>query len=124
MAIEASSKTGLVESSKIFFWWSFERSPPSLLARRPLHSHLLKINFSASILVNVPDHLVNGLVLGLETQTLHGSLELLGVDGPTSVGIEEVEGLPDLLDLLLGEAGPLVGRGRLTGGGTTRLVTF
>jgi len=63
--------------------------------------------------------LVNSLVLGLETKTLHGSLELLGVDGSTSVGVEEVKSLPDLLDLLLGEAGPLIGLSRLTGRGTT-----
>ena len=48
-------------------------------------------------------HLLNLLLLGLESKGTHGDLELLGVDGSTSIGIEEVESLPDLLLLLLGE---------------------
>ena len=47
-------------------------------------------------------------------ERLHGRLELLGVDRAGAIRVEEVEGLADLLDLLLGEAGALVGlRGTL-----------
>jgi len=34
----------------------------------------------------------------------HGDLELLGVDGTAAIGVEEVEGLADLLLLFLGQA--------------------
>jgi len=82
---------------------------------------LFEINFSAPILVDVSNHLVNSLVLGLEPEALHGGFELLWVNGSTSVGIKEVESLPDLLNLLLGETGTLVGLRGLTGRGTTGL---
>jgi hypothetical protein len=61
-------------------------------------------------------YLVDGLVLGFEAQRLHGSLELLGVNGAAAIGVEQVERLANLLDLFLREAGALVGLGgALTG---------
>ena len=92
--------------------------------RRHHVEELLEVDGAVVVLVDVADHLVDGLVLGLEAERLHRRLELLGVDRAGAIRVEKVEGLADLLDLLLGEAGPLVGLGRLTGGGTTRLVTF
>lgn len=76
---------------------------------------------SRSHLVDIADHLVNGLVLGLEAQGLHGRLELLGIDRARPVRVEQVERLPDLLDLLLRQPGPLVGLGRSLRGGSARL---
>lgn len=69
---------------------------------------LLEVNVARFVLVQVGDHLVDGLVLGLEAQALHGRAELLGVDGAGTVSVEKVEGFLDLLNLVLGEAGPQV----------------
>ena len=84
-------------------------------------SHLLKVNLSTPVLINIPDHLVNCLVLRLKPKRLHGSLELLGVNGATAISIKQVERLADLLDLLLAEAGALVSLGGLSLGGSARL---
>lgn len=46
--------------------------------------------------VEVVDHLVNGLVAGLQAQSVHGIFQFLGVDGTTLVSIEEIEGFLDL----------------------------
>lgn len=73
-------------------------------------------------LVDIADHLVDGLILGLEAQGLHGRLELLGVDRPRPVRVEEVERLPDLLDLFLRQPGPLVRLRRSLRGGSARLA--
>merc|ERR1719515_85812 len=51
----------------------------------------------------VRHHLLDLLLLRFETQSAHRNFELLGVDGATAVGVEEVEGLLDLLLLLLSE---------------------
>ena len=59
--------------------------------------------------VEIRDHLVDRGVLALEAETLHRGLELLGVDEAGAIGIEEVESLPYLLDLVLGESWPLEG---------------
>ena len=48
-------------------------------------------------------HFLDLLLLGLETKSAHGHLQLLGVNGTGAIGIEEVEGLLDFLLLLLGE---------------------
>jgi hypothetical protein len=63
----------------------------------------LKVDASALVLVDVRDHLEDGLVLGLKAQALHSCLELLGVNRARAVGIEQVERLADLLDLLLAQ---------------------
>eukprot|EP00356_Strombidium_inclinatum_P012781 CAMPEP_0170493156 /NCGR_PEP_ID=MMETSP0208-20121228/13444_1 /TAXON_ID=197538 /ORGANISM="Strombidium inclinatum, Strain S3" /LENGTH=148 /DNA_ID=CAMNT_0010769039 /DNA_START=45 /DNA_END=486 /DNA_ORIENTATION=+ len=65
---------------------------------------LFKIDASALVLVEVRDHLEDSLVLGFEPEGLHGSTELLGVDGATSVGVEQVEGFLDLLNFVFGKA--------------------
>ena len=57
----------------------------------------------AAIVIHIRDHLPDLLFLRLETQRAHRHLQLLGVDGATAVGVEEVEGLLDLLLLLLSE---------------------
>jgi len=87
-------------------------------------SHLLKVNLSTPVLINIPDHLVNCLVLRLKPKRLHGSLELLGVNGATAISIKQVERLADLLDLLLAEAGALIGLRRLSLGGSAGLHGF
>lgn len=69
---------------------------------------LLEVDFAVEVL-EFGDHLVDGGVLVLEAQGLHGGAEFLGVDLAGAVGVEEVEGLPDLFDLVLGEAGSLDG---------------
>ena len=66
---------------------------------------LLEIDVVVLIFVEVSNHLVDGLVLSLEAKGLHGGAELTGVDGTTAVGIEKIEGLLDLLNLILGKAG-------------------
>merc|ERR1719387_846554 len=57
---------------------------------------LLVLDRAAAIVVNVRDHLLDLLLLGLETERTHGDLELLRVDVAAAVGVEEVEGLLDL----------------------------
>eukprot|EP00630_Chrysocystis_fragilis_P006816 CAMPEP_0197394732 /NCGR_PEP_ID=MMETSP1165-20131217/5912_1 /TAXON_ID=284809 /ORGANISM="Chrysocystis fragilis, Strain CCMP3189" /LENGTH=190 /DNA_ID=CAMNT_0042920461 /DNA_START=157 /DNA_END=730 /DNA_ORIENTATION=- len=69
---------------------------------------LLEVDGAAPVLVDVRYHLVDRLVLRLEAERLHRRLELLGVDRAGAVGVEEVERLADLLDLVLGQARPLV----------------
>merc|ERR1719387_3219149 len=54
------------------------------------------------LVVIVRDHLLDLLLLGLETERTHGDLELLRVDVAAAVGVEEVEGLLDLLLLFVG----------------------
>jgi len=76
--------------------------------RRHHVQELLEVNGARAVLVDVADHLVDGLVLGLEAERLHGSLQLLGVNRAGAIRVEEVERLADLLDLLLAEAGALV----------------
>ena len=42
----------------------------------------------------------------LHVQTLHGRDQLVAGDGPGGVRVEEVEGLPELVDLVRGQAAP------------------
>jgi hypothetical protein len=81
---------------------------------------LIEINGAGAVGVDVGNHLLDFLLLGLETESAHGHLQLLGIDGAGAVGIEEVESLADLLLLLLGK-GELVTLLLLlaAGGGTT-----
>ena len=66
---------------------------------------LLKVD-STRVLVGVQirDHRINGWVLSLETETLHGSLKFFGVDDSAAVCIKEREGFTDFLDLIFGES--------------------
>ena len=66
---------------------------------------LVEVNAALVVLsVQVSDHLENSGVLGFEAEGLHGCLQLLRVDETGAVSVEEVEGLSDLLDLVLGKA--------------------
>jgi hypothetical protein len=47
--------------------------------------------------VDVSNHFVDLLLLGLETESTHRDLELLGINGARTVSVKEVEGLLDLL---------------------------
>ena len=67
------------------------------------HLELLGVNGAGAVSVDVGDHLLDLLLLRLETQGTHGHLQLLGVDGAGAVSVEQIEGLTDLLLLLLGE---------------------
>merc|ERR1712195_329062 len=49
------------------------------------------------------DHATDLVLLGVEAEGAHGNLQLLGVDGAGAIGIEQVECLTDLLDLVVGE---------------------
>merc|ERR1719272_2783753 len=64
---------------------------------------LLVANGATSIVVDIGDHLLDLLLLGLKAKCTHGDLQLLGVDLSRAIGVEEVEGLLDLLLLLLGQ---------------------
>merc|ERR1719191_2346616 len=73
-----------------------------LVLRVPVQD-LLVLDRPAAIVIHIRDHLLDLLLLRFETQSAHRNFELLGVDGATAVGVEEVEGLLDLLLLLLSE---------------------
>mmetsp|Transcript_24218 Transcript_24218/g.52919 ORF Transcript_24218/g.52919 Transcript_24218/m.52919 type:complete len:255 (-) Transcript_24218:30-794(-) len=62
---------------------------------------LLEVNGAGAVLVNVCNHLLDLLFLGLKAQCSHGNLQLLGIDGAASICIEQVKGLTNLLLLLL-----------------------
>merc|ERR1712046_403589 len=72
-----------------------------------LASHHLEklgeLDGAVSVVVDVGDHLLELLVLNLEAEGTHGGLELADVDGAGLVTVEEVEGLTDLVHLLIGE---------------------
>ena len=63
----------------------------------------LQVNGTASVLINIADHLLDLLLLWLKSKRPHGDLELLGVNGARSIRIEEVECFTDLLLLLFCE---------------------
>mmetsp|Transcript_105636 Transcript_105636/g.128923 ORF Transcript_105636/g.128923 Transcript_105636/m.128923 type:complete len:202 (-) Transcript_105636:36-641(-) len=64
---------------------------------------LLITNGAGAIIIHIRDHLLNFLLLWLETQGPHGHLQLLGVDLATAIGVEQIEGLLNLLLLLIRE---------------------
>merc|ERR1719164_162536 len=64
---------------------------------------LFVLDRPAAIVIDIRDHLLDLLLLRLETQGTHGHLQLLRVDGAAAVGVEKVEGLFDLLLLLLSQ---------------------
>merc|ERR1719342_1670758 len=64
---------------------------------------LLVANGATAIIVHIGNHLLDLLFFGLETQGAHGHLQLLTVDLTRPISVEEIEGLLDLLFLLLGQ---------------------
>mmetsp|Transcript_14116 Transcript_14116/g.27867 ORF Transcript_14116/g.27867 Transcript_14116/m.27867 type:complete len:205 (-) Transcript_14116:16-630(-) len=64
---------------------------------------LVEVDGARPVRVDVRNHLLDLLLLGLEAEGAHGNLELLGIDGTRPVSVEEVEGLADLLLLLLSQ---------------------
>merc|ERR1719515_311916 len=78
------------------------RVPVQDLVRHHLQE-LLVLDRPAAVVVDIRDHLLDLLLLWLETQSAHRHLQLLGVDRATTVGVKEVEGLLDFLLLLFGE---------------------
>merc|ERR1711883_37286 len=76
-----------------------------LLAHLASHhlEELAELDGAVAVVVNVGDHLLELLVLDLEPEGAHGGLELTHVDGAGLVTVEEVEGLTDLVHLLIGE---------------------
>merc|ERR1719379_2723281 len=80
-------------------------------------SHLLdhhveelgEVDDARVVLVDVGDHFLDFLTLGLEAESAHGDLELLLVDVARAVSVEEVKGLLDLLLLLFSEFSALLG---------------
>jgi len=68
--------------------------------------------FDASLLggfrgVELSNELEDGGVLGVESKGLHGGLELFGVNSASAVGVEQIEGLSDLIDFVLAQSGSL-----------------
>merc|ERR1719498_1280852 len=78
------------------------RIPVQDLVRHHLQE-LLVFDRSTAIIIHIRDHLLNLLLLRLETQSAHRHLQLLGVDGTAAVRVKEVEGLLDFLFLLFSE---------------------
>merc|ERR1719450_1212939 len=78
---------------------------PECLQDLVLHhlQELLVLDRPAAIVIDIRDHLLDLLLLRFETQRAHRDLQLLGVDGATAVSVKEVEGLLDLLLLLLSQ---------------------
>lgn len=70
---------------------------------------LSEIDLSAAVLVDLGDHLVDCLGLGLNSQGVDGHFEFwneckrtFGVNGASKVSIEQVEGLLDIHNLFVG----------------------
>lgn len=71
-----------------------------------------EIDLTWSVSIQVSDHLVDRLVLGLKAQWGHGSLQFLGVDSTATflstifkpVSVKQVERLFDLKDLVFGKS--------------------
>jgi hypothetical protein len=71
-----------------------------------------EVDDTGTVLVDVGDHLLDLLTLGLKTEGAHGDLEFLLVDVAGTVSVEEVESLLDLLLLFFGELSALLGAGK------------
>jgi hypothetical protein len=75
------------------------------LLARVTFSHLLghhieelrEVNDTGAILVDVGDHFLDLLALGLETKGAHGNLKFLLVDVARAISVEKVESLLDFL---------------------------
>jgi len=62
-----------------------------------------EVDHATAIAVCIGNHFSDFLFLGLEPERSHGHLQLLGVDGPTAVSVEQIKGLLDFLFLLLSQ---------------------
>merc|ERR1719456_1925509 len=61
------------------------------------------LNSAASIIINIGDHLLNLLFLWLEAKCAHGHFEFFGVNRARTICVKQIEGLLDLLLLLLSQ---------------------
>ena len=75
------------------------------------HAKLWEVDHATAIAVCIGNHFSDFLFLGLEPECSHGHLQLLGVDGPTAVSVEQIKGLLDFLFLLLGQLRSLLWSG-------------
>ena len=66
---------------------------------------LLKVNVIVLVFVEVCDHLIDSLVLGLEAERLHSGSQLARVNRPTTIRVEQVKGFFDFLDFIFCETG-------------------
>ncbi len=64
---------------------------------------LLEVDLAAKTL-ELCDHVEDGGVLALEAEALHGRLQLPWVDLPRCFSVKQVEGFPQLLDLVLSQS--------------------
>ncbi len=64
---------------------------------------LLEI-YLAALCLKVGDHVEDGGVFWLETEWLHGGLELAWVNFARGLSVEQVEGFSQLLDFVFGQA--------------------
>mmetsp|Transcript_34360 Transcript_34360/g.58296 ORF Transcript_34360/g.58296 Transcript_34360/m.58296 type:complete len:215 (+) Transcript_34360:1707-2351(+) len=71
--------------------------------RRHHGQELVEIHLGIPILIDLGDQFAYFLLARFESQGAHGHLELLRVDGPRAIRVEEVECLANLLFLILGE---------------------
>ena len=65
---------------------------------------LIEFDGSVTILIDVGDHLLDLILVRFETESAHGNLQLLRVDGLASIGVEQVKRLANLLLLLFGQS--------------------
>merc|ERR1712179_819553 len=81
-----------------------------LLAHLASHhlEELAELDGAVAVAIDVGDHLLELLVLDLEAESAHSSLELTHVNHAGCISIEEAECLADLLHLLLGESSLLL----------------
>lgn len=71
-----------------------------------------EFDLSTSVLVQLSDHLIDSLCLGLNSKRVNGNLELyarssrtFGVNGASEISVEQVKGLFDLENLLKSDKG-------------------
>lgn len=59
---------------------------------------LIKVDAAIAILVDVGNHLIDGLILGFEAQRLHGCFQFLWVNRSRAICVEEIESLTNFLN--------------------------
>jgi hypothetical protein len=52
---------------------------------------LVKVYFATVILINVLDHLIDGLIFSFKAKGLHCSAEFFRVNGAAAIGVKEIE---------------------------------
>ena len=68
-----------------------------------------EVNHARTVLINVSNHFLDLLTLGLEAESAHSDLQFFLVNVATAISVEEVEGLLDFLLLLLGKLSSFLG---------------